>query len=79
MACGSCEFPVSHSPSKSPSTKGLSHIDWYSQRLYQEQIPIILLLEVEWWLGKLSVTDWAIAAALMGQLSNKKKDVKNMI
>ena len=26
MGCGSCEFPVSRSQSKSPSAKGLSHI-----------------------------------------------------
>ena len=45
--------------------------------LYQEQVPIYL--EVDRWLGKLSFTDWAIAAALMGQLSNKRKDVKNVI
>ena len=45
--------------------------------LYQEQVPIYL--EVDRWLGKLSITDWAIAAALMEQLSNKRKDVKNVI
>ena len=45
--------------------------------LYQEQVSIYL--EVDRWLGKLSITDWAIAAALMEQLSNKRKDVKNVI
>ena len=30
IACGSCEFLASRSQSKSPSAKGLSHIDWYS-------------------------------------------------
>ena len=28
-ACGLCKFPVAHSQGKSPSSKGLSHIDWY--------------------------------------------------